>query len=1003
MIVAFGLSDLSFAQTRRPAKRREIITRVPPPPPPKLKTDDPAAKSTGLAIERYVNDIKVESDGTSVQTWDVLQRFKSKSATEKYKHVEKVFNKDLEEVEVSDTYILKPDGRKIPLPSSSVTTRRTPQTEAAPAYSSSMQTDITFDGIEVGDAAHYTFKLRTKKTFFDKEFSRAEYLIALFDWDNAEINLSAPADLPLFTQAIGLDGGRLPDKDGRAVWQWRKIAHKAVEIEPMMLDAVSISPRVMITSFKDFDSLGEAYWKEASKKSVVTPEIKALADEITRDIAQPEQQASAIYVWVNKNIRYLSAVIDRNGWIPHDAGQILANRYGDCKDYTTVLNTLLAAKGIESYPVIIRADMSNWFPDVAVPDYFNHAILYIPSLNLFADATSPNTRLGLIPQQIVGKKAVLAGTKTGIIETPANRPEECQIGSTIKIEWQPNGDLRSTSVGTYKGRSELIFRPLFEGAVARSAEVVPLMLAYYGMTGTGRITKTTNPFRVGEPFEIDVEAELPGYAPITQTGSFRIPVGLNLTNVLEISNFVKAESRKTDLMLGATMFTEAYSIKLPNGVVPELPPNAEFSNSTGRFRCEYRSTKDGVDVYRELVIKKDIVPAGQYSEVRDVITKAAEAFTAAIKYRSANSPLAVLKTGQAAKPPVDLVRSYFEQTYRVREPKAVTPLEAKRLEARLLRDPSDVDARIQLVGYYSKWQAKDTPARAKARAAHRLWLVENRPEISDDYPFWDRRAFKLDSPEYLSLKNAWLKQIEANKTNSAIRTNAFKFLKYYDRALAAKIMMDGLTLQPDEYQYPLLVSQMYEQMPEEVINETPEQHLERIKNELDAGRIALALLKTERSDNRDSSRMFLLKKLPQAAFELNRYDEARSLATELILDFGQSASAYGYDDAAHIGNIILGRVALKQKDINAAKEYLLIAIRAPLRREKSWLGEIDTTLAKELLEAGEKETVIEYLKLCEGLSNLTTEKKLFENQSTKLKLWQEQIRQGKTPTFDFYK
>jgi uncharacterized protein YciI len=216
-------------------------------------------------------------------------------------------------------------------------------------------------------------------------------------------------------------------------------------------------------------------------------------------------------------------------------------------------------------------------------------------------------------------------------------------------------------------------------------------------------------------------------------------------------------------------------------------------------------------------------------------------------------------------------------------------------------------------------------------------------------------------------------------------------------------MLEGLKLQPDEYQYPLLVSQMYEQMPEEVTSETPEQHLERLKNELESGRIALALLKTERSNSRNTSRMFLLKRLPQAAFELKQYDEAKALATELILDFGQNALEYGYDDAAHIGNIILGRVALKQKNINAAKEYLLIAIRAPLRREKSWLGEIDTELAKELLEAGEKDTVLEYLKLCEGLSNLTSEKKLFENQSTKLQLWQEQIRQGKTPNFDFYK
>src|SRR5678815_3165090 len=153
-----------------------------------------------------------------------------------------------------------------------------------------------------------------------------------------------------------------------------------------MQSVIEISPRFAFTAFRNTDDLGSAFWDVFKTKAVITPEIQALADEITKDSTNPSEQASAIYGWVNKNIRYLSVILDRSGWIPHSSTEIIRNGYGDCKDYTVIIHTLLKAKGIDSIPVLIRADMGSWFPSVATAEYFNHVILYIPSLNLFADA-----------------------------------------------------------------------------------------------------------------------------------------------------------------------------------------------------------------------------------------------------------------------------------------------------------------------------------------------------------------------------------------------------------------------------------------------------------------------------------------------------------------------------------------------------------------------------------------------------------------------------------------
>lgn len=995
--VSICFAAVSVSQPKPVRKPKTVFETKPAKPPTAIPL------TYGMTVEKYVNNIAVEKDGTSIQTLDATFRLKSLTALENFKRIQHVYNSDLEEIAVSDTYILRANGQNVPIPANAIEKKRTPQSEAAPAFSSLMMVEIRYDDLKVGDAIHYVFKITTRKTHFDGHFDQADFLSGFFEWNSAEINLTAPLDYPIYTEAVDLDGGRIADENGRARWQWRKTGLKAIEPEPMMMDVVGSGPRVVMTSFKDYDALGQAYWKEASKRATITPEIRSTTEEITKGLKTPEEQAAAIYQWVNKNIRYLSVVADRNGWIPHDASEILANRYGDCKDYTTVLNAMLKVKGIESHPVIIRSDSGYWFPTAATPAYFNHAILYIPSLDLFADATAPNTRLGLITDTIVGKKAFLAGEKTGVIETPSNRPDDNILSSDITIDLGPDGSVKARSTNTYKGRTEILFRPLFANIdVGPVSNVfVSVLLEYYGMKGSGKILKVSNPFKVAEPFEVELEVNVPKYTTFTKTGSFRIPLAMNLTDTMAVAELVKPESRKTALSLGAMRISETYRIKFPVGVeIDPLPAALNFKNAIGKFRSEFTLKGNEVTVTREVVIDRDNVPAAEYQQARELLTKASEAFQTEIKYRAPASLLIAKPQLPAAKP--DMGRLLAEaRTGGYISFKKLTPVEVKRLEARTVADPADSDARIRLVVHYS---GSKVPSAQESFLKHRLWLVENQPEIGEKEMFLGQFAhFKNDSPQYLALKAAWLKQVEKNVADVAIRTNAFDFIKLYDRPLAASIAAEGAKLDPDNYELPLMVQKMYASAPSDVTVETESQRLDRHRNELISGKLALAALKKERSNDRDRKRLYLLKDLAESAFAINDYEVAKSLATELILDFGQDETNLGYDDATHLGNIILGRVSLKLGDILKAKEYLLIAIRAPLRKQTSWLENINTALARELFAAGEKDTVLEYLKLCEGLSNLTTEKDLFAEQLKLLKRWQEEIKQGKTPNFDFYK
>jgi hypothetical protein len=539
----------------------------------------------------------------------------------------------------------------------------------------------------------------------------------------------------------------------------------------------------------------------------------------------------------------------------------------------------------------------------------------------------------------------------------------------------------------------------------RSDSFVSIVLAFFGQSGSGRILKVGDQFNVNEPFMVELEIKLDSFTNFVPAGKFVLPVALNLNNLLALEQLATAEKRQTDLLVGAVKFTEDYLVSLPEGVTPDIKPLAsEFSNSVGSYRVDVKMDPSGsVRASRELTIKKDLVSATEYIQFRELVRNVVNNYNIEIAYKADPAAPLARQPKSVGKPDVrsifttDGLPEYFEE-------KKISAAQARKLESSLLKSPELLDARRDLVRYYSPARRGEPTARRNARIRHYRWFIENRPEARAVEVFGIYGLYHhIDEVEFNTLKPAWLAAVKKNEKNSAVRLNAFEFVKMHDRTSAENILVEGMRLDPSHHGFPLELSNLYSSPADPAKTESSAQRTERIRKQLDYGKVALQILKSERSSERDAIRKTLLQGLAQAAFETSDLAAARSLATELILDFGQDADDVNYDSAAHIGNIVLGQVALRENNVQKAAEHLLIAIRAPLRKPTSWLPEIDTTLARELHSAGQKDAVLEYLKLCEGLWNLKNEKELFEYQSRALKKWQEQIRQGQTPSFDFMK
>ena len=138
-------------------------------------------------------------------------------------------------------------------------------------------------------------------------------------------------------------------------------------------------------------------------------------------------------------------------------------------------------------------------------------------------------------------------------------------------------------------------------------------------------------------------------------------------------------------------------------------------------------------------------------------------------------------------------------------------------------------------------------------------------------------------------------------------------------------------------------------------------------------------------------RFHIIRSQMEKVFENGDYAEVEKLAHEYLTIAASKSADWNYGNAIHHANLLLGRISLKKGDVVKAKYYLLEAGKTPGSPQLNSFGP-NMTLAKELLELGEKEIVLTYLEGCEKFWD-----KSFADQ--KIQAWKSAINKGEIPDF----
>lgn len=177
----------------------------------------------------------------------------------------------------------------------------------------------------------------------------------------------------------------------KKVYHWKFSKPALLEYEQPMPPVEDISPMLMVSTFSKWDEIGEWIWKLSEEGLSINKDMQNFVHNIKNKYTKQEDQIETLYNFVRDKIRYVGIEYGLGSIKPRNAISVWSSRYGDCKDKSLLLVTLLKELNIKAYMGLVRT-LDRGEENFKLPylGAFNHAICVIPlkKKNLFLDGTA---------------------------------------------------------------------------------------------------------------------------------------------------------------------------------------------------------------------------------------------------------------------------------------------------------------------------------------------------------------------------------------------------------------------------------------------------------------------------------------------------------------------------------------------------------------------------------------------------------------------------------------
>jgi lipoprotein NlpI/transglutaminase-like putative cysteine protease len=339
-------------------------------------------------------------------------------------------------------------------------------------YSGEVTASVLVNDLRVGDTLEFAYSLHGDNPVFAGKFAETASWDQAFPTALRRIVLNHPVGRQISWRAIGDWQSRpvvpretIRDGMRQLVLEERSIGK--VEVERLTPPDYPAYRQVQFSEYSGWDDVVAWASRLFQHQGDLSQDIRDLVEKL-REKPTDEDRIVGALEFVQSEIRYFSVSLGESSHRPTQPDVVIKQRYGDCKDKSLLLMTLLEALGIQSRPVLLTSGVHRGLDQaLPSPQLFNHAIVQV-TVNgkvFYLDPTllGQHGRLERMGQNHEGAQV--------LVVAPQNR-QLSTIASANVRDLVRNEMAETVTLHKLNGDAQLQIRQVWRGAMAEGLRIL---------------------------------------------------------------------------------------------------------------------------------------------------------------------------------------------------------------------------------------------------------------------------------------------------------------------------------------------------------------------------------------------------------------------------------------------------------------------------------------------------------------------------------------------------
>lgn len=572
------------------------------------------ATKEDASLLRLSDEIEMEiaADGTYSVTRSFIDQVHSEEGRQEAGVLQLYYNSQSSRLNVLDAYVEK-DQARTPINRDLIQDK--PLASSAAGFDQTHQVMVAFPNVAVGSRVGAKYRLEFLRVPFKGFFSES---ISFGDRYDQKKIVNVRSQLPLHIRAHDPEGYlRISESKEGAIYFARIELKRPVFRRVVDEDAISLpmaaKPWVDIASSPEWPEMVTSVLPDYAKILETNPPnaLKQLARRAARGGSDTEIM-NRVHEEIQERFRYLGDWRPINGGhVPRPLATIVNSGFGDCKDLSAVMVSVLRLLGYNAEVAFILRGVNPDFSPTILPNInaFNHAIVWAQNKagqEFWLDPTNPYAFAQGVPEDLVNRPALLAKKSGAVLKrTPAALPEGYQV--SYELEFLLRGDNTKIS-----GQTRLLGRAAL-GFVGAALNMPKQSLEYKVMSQVADPANvrewSMEPINLKSRIARDLEfhyrfSESTRRYPTTAGPSIPLPAPWILSQL-----WIRSEDRASDLFLGLPLHYKRVLRLRPLSVIGQENLSCEINSAWVDFSRILRPDKNGIQILDEVRVKTSLLDA----------------------------------------------------------------------------------------------------------------------------------------------------------------------------------------------------------------------------------------------------------------------------------------------------------------------------------------------------------------------------------------------------------